>query len=174
MAFLSMFCDSLILLLGRKLVGKNFTIVGGESVLGNHLPKDYVLTCRECGWARGIPRTYSVSPDEGRIAGGMGDSCLEVIEFFSITAVPTSGEQVPRKWIGPNMWVDGWVKLLHVHMLSHCDPLFQMRAASGGFRYKKQPEGNDYCKFSGGGREAAGDLDIVGESPGIVLMCLYD
>jgi hypothetical protein len=123
----------------------------------------YMIKCRECDFTYHIPRdvadnTVAFSVDVGEVKmtcvyGRLFTVSLEVKEFFSITPVTESG-LVLHVSIGDNM------KPLHNHMLSHCDPLFLIIQQSNNqtmHKYRKQPEGNTYVKFS-----RTRGIDIVG------------
>jgi len=124
----------------------------------------YMLKCVDCGFTHHIPRAttlpsvvFSVDVNEVKMVcvygGGAFTVTLDVNEFFTITTVPDSG-QVLNASISDN------IKPLHNHMLSHCNPLFliiQQSRNQTTHKYKKQPEGNTYVKFS---REHG--VDIVG------------
>jgi hypothetical protein len=135
----------------------------------------YLLKCKDCSYTFHIARdcsdptfTYSVDPDAVKLAcvyGGRFTVSLEVREFFAIATVPASGKVLEAS-IGPNM------RVLHGHMLSHCDPLFliiQQSSNRSTHVYKKQPEGATYVKFSQGrGIDIVGNINMSkAEVPGV-------
>jgi hypothetical protein len=135
----------------------------------------YLLSCRECGFTHHIPRdcqvqsvAFSVHLPDARmqcVYGGAFTVTLSVGEFFSIEPVPASNK-VLKASIVDNM------KVLHRHIVSHCDPTFLVIKQShnrSSHDYKRQPEGSNYVKYSkDGGMDLVGKIDVSkAEIPGV-------
>lgn len=135
----------------------------------------YMLKCIDCDFTYHIPKDTSVTltkyhVDTGEVKivcvfGGKFTVSLEVKEFFTIEIVPESG-RILHVSIADNM------KPLHAHMLTHCDPLFLIIKQSQNqtiHKYKKQPEGNTYVRFTKDrGVDIVGNIDVAkAEIPGI-------
>lgn len=147
-------------------------------IAGSH--EHYLLTCIDCDFSHHVPsnytegvREFSVDPHAGKIQciyGPPGGSTrftvtLDVNDFFSFAVVPESGQELHVD-IGPNM------KMLHPHMLSHCDPLFLMieqSATRTDHTYKRAQEGANFVKFSAQqGVDIVGNINIAkAEIPGV-------
>jgi hypothetical protein len=135
------------------------------------VPDKFLLRCRSCAYAQLIPSDYSVDVDEVTVKGKYLSQLaltVEIKEFFLVTPVPDLRTRGHRQFD---------LKQLHIHMLSHCDPLFLMLSDSedfSAFKYKSHAEENDYAQFSGEGNHGLGAHKIVGNGPNILLMFLWD
>ena len=138
----------------------------------------YLLSCRECGFTHHIPRdcyvapaAFSVDVDHVRmecVYGGVFTVTLTVGDFFTVAPAPagSSGRATLHASIADNM------KVLHGHILSHCDPVFLVIQQSPNrttHEYKRQPEGPTYVKISKDrGVDVVGKIDASkAEIPGM-------
>jgi hypothetical protein len=135
----------------------------------------YLLNCRECGFTHHIPRDCNIPPvaffvDADRVRmmcvyGGAFMVTLGIADFFTVTP-DTSFGKVLHASIGDNM------KVLHSHILSHCDPVFliiQQSPNSTTHEYKRQPVGSTFVKISKDhGVDIVGNIDpSKAEIPGV-------
>jgi hypothetical protein len=135
----------------------------------------YALKCRECDFTHDIPKdcvvapaAFSVDVQDVRmqcVYGGAFTVTLGSKEFFTVAPVPRSGA-VLHASIADNM------KVLHAHVMSHCDPVFlSIRQTSNrtDHEYKRQPEGPTYVSISGErGVDIVGQIDVSkAEIPGV-------
>jgi hypothetical protein len=134
----------------------------------------YILKCKECNFIHHIPRDVVQGHLDFRvnienielicIYGGMFTVSLNVKEFFTISTAPSSG-QVLHASIADN------IKVLHNHILSHCDPLYLIINQSTHqtkHEYQRSPVGNTFVKFSKEkGMDIVGNIDLSkAEIPG--------
>jgi hypothetical protein len=105
----------------------------------------FVLKCRSCDFTHPIPdhfadnqMTFSVERDTAKLVCVYGPFTvsLSVGEFFTVESLPAS-RQILRAEIAANM------KVLHPHMLAHCDPLFlllRQTPTSTAHEYKRRQQ----------------------------------
>jgi hypothetical protein len=153
---------------------------GSKAGAGEH----YIFTCIACEFSHHVPRDcsiveggapleYSVDVSAARMTCIYGPAghpnrftvSLQVGDFFSARKVPESS-QVLHASIADNM------KLLHRHILSHCDPVFlivRQTDNSTSHVYKRSPEGQTYVKCSANhGTDIVGKINVSrAEIPGV-------
>lgn len=123
---------------------------------GQPTAQHYALKCRSCSFSHLIPNhfadsqmTFSVESEQAKMTCVYGrfTVSLAVGEFFTVESLPASG-QVLHAEIAGNM------KVLHPHMLSHCDPLFlflRLTPTSTAHEYKRQMQvdaGVPYVRYT--------------------------
>ena len=127
-----------------------------EGVALEQQQQHYVLKCRTCDFKLAIPMpfadnemTFSVDCNKAELACVYGrfTVCLGVGEFFTVQSEPASGKTLKAE-------IAGNMKVLHPHMLSHCDPLFlfiRQTPTSTAHEFKrKHQEGADvpYVRYT--------------------------